>query len=129
MGNRLLRRVGAVENAFCAFSKELVGAFCASTGPAASTRGSALLPQRGDSTSPVIKASQHNRSEIDGPLALVELFQRDVLAGERRTHKQIGAAPGDAADARHATDVEMAGVVQRGHAWRERPPRWRVATA
>jgi hypothetical protein len=29
--------VGAVENAFCAFSKELVDAFFASTAPAAST--------------------------------------------------------------------------------------------
>ena len=33
-----MMRVGAVENAFSAFSKDLVGAFCASTGPAVPTR-------------------------------------------------------------------------------------------
>lgn len=32
-----MKPVVAVENAFCAFSKELVGAFWASTAPAAST--------------------------------------------------------------------------------------------
>ncbi len=33
----MMKAVVAVENAFFAFSKELVGAFCASTAPAAST--------------------------------------------------------------------------------------------
>ena len=64
MGNSLLRPVGAVENAFCAFSKDLVGALVASTGPAASTgRSRRRGRQLGEGARAFIHASQAYRSE------------------------------------------------------------------
>ena len=79
--------VGAVGNAFCAFSKDLVGAFSASTGPAVSMRAisfSSPHTSRVDPMAAFIKAAEAHRSEMHVPHAVV------VLECERHPSARLG---------------------------------------
>src|SRR5262245_23057548 len=113
MGNTSLMRVGAVENAFCAFSKELVDAFCASTAPAASMR--ALSPCRmahgRQRPRALIEARQSQGGEVQHPDTIVDFFEADGLAGEHLREMHLATAPRDLADRRPATHVPVPGIV------------------
>ena len=80
MGNTLLGRVGAVENAFCAFSKDLVGAFCASTGPAASTRGISLarMTDGREAARPFVEPGQADRAEVQHPNSVIDFLEEGL---------------------------------------------------
>src|ERR671922_634430 len=92
-------RVGAVGNAFCAFSKELVDAVCASTAPAASTRGISSGPPNAsgfDAMATFIQTAQTDGTEIQVPESLVNRFKPDILVNQDGADGEHTAAPRDA---------------------------------
>src|SRR5437016_11910385 len=117
MGNTVLRRVGAVENAFCAFSKDLVGAFWASTGPAASTRGvsAVRMTHRRQGANPFVETSQTYCPEVQQPQAIVDFFKRHVLPAEHLGQVESTAAPRRLAKRRDAAHLHVPRVLDRRH--------------
>src|SRR5262245_20277208 len=117
MGNTSIRRVGTVGNAFYAFSKDLVGAFWASIGPAVSTRA-VLRPmsQRRQTMRPLVEPRQTDHTKVQDPHAVLDFFESDIFAAQHFREKQRTAPPRHGTDRRYAADFQMAGVLQRWHA-------------
>src|SRR5689334_7906197 len=123
-------RVGAVGNAFLAFSKEGVDAFCASTAPAASIRGLTLsLPatRRFNPPRALIKSAQSNRAEVEIPFAIVDRFESNRFANQDGAHHGGSRVPPHHAGRGHATHFVMPGIFHRRHLSRQRP--WRRSIA
>src|SRR5437762_5257206 len=94
----LMKRVGAVGNAFCAFSKDLVGAFCASTGPAASTRRISSSPPHArwlDTMPTFIETAKTNRPEMQLPEAVIDGLESDIFMDQDAADGEYARVPGD----------------------------------
>src|SRR5688572_9034457 len=127
----MIERVVAVGNAFCAFSKDLVGAFCASTGPAASMRrwSSPSPHARGLNAVPTfVEAAESHRTKMQIPEAIVNRLEPDVFPDQHGTHRQATRVPGDPALGTDATNFIMARVFQRRQPRRQRARRRRIQT-
>src|SRR5258707_6139298 len=125
-----MKRVGAVGNAFCAFSKDLVGACCASTGPAASTRRMSWSPppaaSRLDAMTAFIEAPQTHGSEMQIPEAVIDGLQSDRFMDQHGADDQHTGLPGDRARRTDASDFIMSGIFHRRQSAWQGPPRCRL---
>src|SRR5207249_9437154 len=104
-----MMRVGAVGNAFCAFSKDLVGAFCASTGPAASTRRISSSSPDASGLDPMtmfIEASQPNRSEMQIPETVIDGLEADLLMDQHGADGKHARWPGDGRGGADTCDLD-----------------------
>src|SRR6266516_6187612 len=124
-----MMRVGAVGNAVCAFSKDLVGAFCASTGPDDSTRrmSSSTPPyaRRLDTMTTFIEASQTNGPELQIPEPVIDGLQSDRFVDQHGADGQHAGLPGDRARGTDASDFIMSGILHRRQSARQGPRRFR----
>src|SRR5438132_302765 len=123
-------RVGAVGNAFCAFSKELVGAFCASTAPAASTRrissGPSPYASGFDAVPPFIETHKTNGPEMEIPNAVVDGLETDVLVRQYGADGQHPRLPGDGARGTDAAEFVMPRILHRAEMARHGAWRFRI---
>ena len=104
-----------MENAFCAFSKDLWARLWRPQvrplhGPVR-RRGRQL----GEGARAFIHASQAYRSEVQRPDPFVDLLKADIFSGEHFGQKQRPAAPADAAVAADAPNFQMPGILERRH--------------
>src|SRR6187200_3748045 len=105
-------RVGAVENAGCAFSKTLVDASCASTGAAASTRDLLSGPTVGwrDPADALVESTEANRPEVQIPFAIIDRFQADVFTDQHGTDDDVTRLPRHHAWGMHPSAFIMPGI-------------------
>ena len=114
-------RVGAVGNAFFAFSKECVDAFSASTAPTASTRRSDLSPssRRGNSPGAFIESSQPNRAEVEIPFAIINRFEPNRFTDQHRTDDRGSRVPPHHAGRRDTAELVMPRIFKGAQAARQ----------
>src|SRR5438132_1123519 len=110
-------RVGAVGNACCAFSKDLVGAFSASTGPAASTRRRSSVPPpsagRLDAVPAFVETPQPHRAKVQVPDSVVDGLHPNRFVDQHGAHRQLTRVPGNGARHADTANFIMAGIRQR----------------
>ena len=70
-----------------------------------------------------MEAAQPERAEVDVPFAVIDLDQADVLLAQGLADVDPLLVPADPAVATHATDLVVAGILERGQARGVRPRR------
>src|SRR4030095_15936750 len=115
-------RVGAVENAGGAFSKAVVGAFCASTMPPASSRHG--LPSAAarwfNPAGAFVEAAEPHGTEMQVPFAVVNGLKPDVFADQHRADDDVARVPRHHPRVMHAANFPVAGIDH----WREYARHW-----
>ena len=61
----------------------------------------------------IVEPSEQDGAEVEGPDAVVDLFQANVLLDDAGADVDPALLPADAAIAADATDLEVAGILQR----------------
>src|SRR5687768_8277633 len=125
----MMARVVAVENAFCAFSKDLVGAFCASTGPAASTRRVSSPPPdagRLHTVPTLVESSQTHRTEMQVPDPIINGLETNGFTDQYPADGQLARVPRDGAGRTNTSNFIMPGVNDRFESAWQRPSRGHV---